>query len=195
VQVDAVLGLLERTLPRRHRDAAARLADLAELTVVAAGYARRRDLLADLALDRPDVVGEVEPGGLDEEWLTLSTIHSAKGGEWDVVHLIHAADGNLPSDLAARSSAELDEERRLAYVAVTRARETLHVTYPTRYPSGHGPRSDRECSAQLSRFLEPLRPLFTCATSVAVDDLGATAALTEDGALHDAVDRHLAGLW
>lgn len=194
VQVDAVLGLLERTLPRRYRNGASRLADLAELAVVAAGYRHRRDLLADLALDPPTSVGEVAPGSLDEEWVTLSTIHSAKGGEWDVVHLVHAADGNLPSDLAARRSEDLDEERRLAYVAVTRARRHLHVTYPTRYPSGHGPRSDRSASAQVSRFLEPLRDLFDCgATQRATTPT--TAGPQADGALQDAVDRQLAALW
>lgn len=194
VQVDAVLGLLERTLPRQYRNGAARLADLAELAAVAAGYRHRRDLLADLALDPPSSVGEVVPGSVDEEWLTLSTIHSAKGGEWDVVHLLHAADGNLPSDLAARRSEDLDEERRLAYVAVTRARRHLHVTYPTRFPSGHGPRSDRSASAAVSRFLEPLQDLFvTDATPRTTTQTG--AALVEDGALRDAVDRQLASLW
>lgn len=200
VQVDAVLGLLERTLPRRYRNGAARLADLAELAAVAAGYRRRCDLLADLALDPPSAVGEVAPGSLDEEWLTLSTIHSAKGGEWDVVHLVHAADGNLPSDLAARRAEDLDEERRLAYVAVTRARRRLHVTYPTRYPSGHGPRSDRTATARVSRFLEPLRDLFACdstpRTATVHGPHGSDAtSLHADGALQDAVDRQLAALW
>lgn len=197
VQVDAVLGLLERTLPRRHRNGAARLADLAELAAVAAGYTRRRDLLADLALDRPGVVGEVAPGGLDEEWLTLSTIHSSKGGEWDVVHLIHAVDGNLPSDLAARSTSEMEEERRLAYVAVTRARRELHVSYPTRYPTAHRPRSDRSAAAQVSRFLAPLRDLFTSAASPrsTATETGMLRPHGVDGALRDAVDRQLAELW
>ncbi len=194
VQVDAVLGLLERTLPRRYRNGAARLADLAEVAAVAAGYRHRRDLLADLALDPPTSTGEMAPGSVDEEWLTLSTIHSAKGGEWDVVHLVHAADGNLPSDLAARRSEDLDEERRLAYVAVTRARRHLHVTYPTRFPSGLGPRSDRSATAVVSRFLAPLEDLFhTDAT--ARTGTATSAALTEDGALRDAVDRQLAKLW
>ena len=194
VQVDAALGLLERTLPRRHRDGAARLAHLAEVAALAAGYRRRRDLLVDLALDPPTSAGEVTPGDVDEEWLTLSTIHSAKGGEWDVVHLVHAADGNLPSDLAARRSEDLDEERRLAYVAVTRARRHLHVTYPTRFPSGLGPRSDRSATATVSRFLAPLQELFhTDSTARSVSRTG--EALREDGALQDAVDRELADLW
>lgn len=194
VQVDAALELLERTLPRRHRDAPSRLAHLAELAVVAAGYTRRRDLLADLALDPPDVAGDVAPGNVDEEWLTLSTIHSAKGGEWDVVHLLHAADGNLPSDLAARRSEDMEEERRLAYVAVTRARRRLHVTYPTRFPTSHGPRSDRDAAAKVSRFLDPLADLFERgATPRGSSEDG--AALLRDGALRDAVDRQLADLW
>jgi DNA helicase-2/ATP-dependent DNA helicase PcrA len=196
IQIDAVLGLLEHTLPRRHRDAADRVADLAELAAAAAGYTHRRDLLADLALDRPNVSGAVDPGNVDEEWLTLSTIHSAKGGEWDVVHLIHAADGNIPSDLAARRSQDMDEERRLTYVAVTRARRELHVTYPTRYPAGHGPRDARDAHAQVSRFLGPIDHLFTTGVSRAATTPDAPCGpVAQDGPLVDAVDRELAGLW
>lgn len=197
VQVDAALSLLERTLPRRHRDAAARMRDLASLAAVAAGYHRRHDLLADLAIDPPGVAGDVAAGGIDEEWLTLSTIHSAKGGEWDVVHLVHAADGNLPSDLAARSSTEMDEERRLTYVAVTRARAELHVTYPVRYASGHGPRDARNATAQASRFLTECDDLLDHRTSAGVDAAAAIPAtvLAADGVLVDSVDRTLASLW
>ena len=65
--------------------------------------------------------------------MVLSTIHSAKGGEWDVVHVIHAADGMIPSDMSTGDDDEIEEERRLLYVALTRARDALHVTYPQRY--------------------------------------------------------------
>ena len=70
---------------------------------------------------------------LDEDYLVLSTIHSAKGLEWDAVYVIHAADGNIPSDMATGDAEQIDEERRLFYVALTRAKDHLYVCYPLRY--------------------------------------------------------------
>ena len=84
----------------------------------------------------------------------LSTIHSAKGLEWDAVYVIHAADGNIPSDMATKDSAEIEEERRLFYVALTRAKNFLYVCCPLRYY--HSPRpgaSDSHGYAQRTRFL------------------------------------------
>jgi DNA helicase II / ATP-dependent DNA helicase PcrA len=83
----------------------------------------------------------------------LSTIHSAKGLEWDVVHLIHASDGNLPSDMALSNREGLDEERRLFYVGLTRARRELHIYVPIRY--FHRPRGIDDASGlgKTSRFL------------------------------------------
>jgi len=77
--------------------------------------------------------------GLDEDYLVLSTIHSAKGLEWEDVHLIHASDGNIPSDMALTTSEGLEEERRLFYVALTRPRHSLSVYVPLRYY--HRPRA------------------------------------------------------
>ena len=85
----------------------------------------------------------------------LSTIHSAKGGEWDVVHVIHAADGMIPSDMASGDPDELEEERRLLYVALTRARDVLHVYFPLRYHRSNRGLEDRHWYAQLTRFLPP----------------------------------------
>ena len=65
---------------------------------------------------------------LDDDYLVLSTIHSAKGLEWDAVYVIHAADGNIPSDMATKDSASIEEERRLFYVALTRAKNWLYVS-------------------------------------------------------------------
>src|SRR5439155_566257 len=101
------------------------------------------------------------PPLLDEDYLILSTIHSAKGLEWDVVHVIHAADGMIPSDMATGNAQEIEEERRLLYVAMTRARDALHLYFPLRYY--HRPRGleDGHSYAQLSRFLTPeVRSLF-----------------------------------
>ena len=83
----------------------------------------------------------------------LSTIHSAKGLEWDVVYLIHAADGCLPSDMSTGSDEEIDEELRIAYVAMTRARDFLYVLWPQRYYLRPFGLSDRHNYAQCSRFL------------------------------------------
>ncbi|MCE5203355.1 MAG: ATP-binding domain-containing protein, partial [Actinomycetia bacterium] len=89
------------------------------------------------------------------------TMHSAKGLEFDCVYIIHAADGNIPSDMATGSTEEIEEERRLFYVACTRAKEYLYVTHPLRYyVSGHGT-SDRYGYALRTRFIpEEVRPLF-----------------------------------
>jgi len=92
---------------------------------------------------------------LDEDYLILSTIHSAKGLEWDVVHVIHASDGNIPSDMATGDDEELEEERRLLYVALTRARNALTVSYPQRYYRRQKPRDDVHMYGLVSRFLDP----------------------------------------
>ena len=90
---------------------------------------------------------------LDEDWLTLSTIHSAKGGEWDVVHVIHSSDGMIPSDMSTGSPEEVDEERRLFYVALTRAKDRLNVYFPLRYYHKKWSSGDRHTYAQITRFL------------------------------------------
>ena len=95
------------------------------------GTRRGGRFLAELTLDPPSSTGDLAgPPLLDEDWLVLSTIHSAKGLEWDVVHVIHAADGMIPSDMATGDDDEIEEERRLLYVALTRARDALHVYRP-----------------------------------------------------------------
>ena len=85
--------------------------------------------------------------------MVLSTIHSAKGCEWDAVYVIHAADGNIPSDMATGTDEEIEEERRLFYVALTRARDFLEVTFPLKYYQKKRALSDRHTFAQLTRFL------------------------------------------
>jgi DNA helicase II / ATP-dependent DNA helicase PcrA len=119
---------LEPFITRRYANAPQRLEDLTLLAEQAAGTETLEQFASELVLDQPrsssDLAG---PPLLDEDYLVLSTIHSAKGLEWDAVHLIHASDGNIPSDMALASGDGLDEERRLLYVALTRARRTLHV--------------------------------------------------------------------
>jgi DNA helicase-2/ATP-dependent DNA helicase PcrA len=107
---------------------------------------------ADQALEPPASTGNLAgPPMVDEDWLVLSTVHSAKGLEFDAVHVIHAADGNFPSDMALGSPEGLEEERRLFYVAITRARRNLSIYVPLRYH--HHQIRDDHSWAQPSRFL------------------------------------------
>jgi DNA helicase-2/ATP-dependent DNA helicase PcrA len=147
---------LEPIIERHHANADARIADLDALCIAAASAPSLERFLTELVLDPPSSTGELAgPPHLDDDWLTLSTIHSAKGGEWDAVHVIHLADGSLPSDMATGNDEEIEEERRLLYVAMTRARDRLWCYVPLRYHVGLGRAwwSDRHSYAQRSRFL------------------------------------------
>ncbi len=154
-QLERVRRFLDPLLRRRYDDAEPRLRDLEQLEQVAAGFGSRGAFLADLAIDPPSSTADLAGAPLlDEDYLVLSTIHSAKGGEWDVVHVIHASDGNIPSDMSTGSPEQIDEERRLFYVALTRARHALHVYLPLRYHRRNRGLEDRHMHAQRSRFLD-----------------------------------------
>ena len=125
---------LDSKVERRHRNGEARAADLDRLEQAAGAAPSLERFLTELTLDPPSSTGELAgPPHLDDDFLTLSTIHSAKGAEWDVVHLIHLADGCFPSDLATGHPEEVEEERRLLHVAMTRARDDLWLHVPLRY--------------------------------------------------------------
>jgi DNA helicase-2/ATP-dependent DNA helicase PcrA len=145
----------EPHLERLHDDARMRLADLSQLARMANGSRNRLQFLTDLTLDPPAATSdESGPGALDEDYLILSTIHSAKGMEWQSVHLLHAVDGCIPSDMATGSTALIEEERRLLYVALTRARQHLHVLVPQRfYVSQQTSGGDRHVYGSLTRFM------------------------------------------
>jgi DNA helicase II / ATP-dependent DNA helicase PcrA len=146
IQIERIRKFYDTLLKKTYDNPAARVRDLISLEQIASGYRSRRKFLVDLQLDPPTSTSDLAgPPAKDEDYLILSTIHSAKGCEWDVVYLIHATDGFLPSDMAAGSIDELEEERRLAYVALTRARDFLYVSRPLRYyhrwyglTNGHG---------------------------------------------------------
>ena len=130
--------------------------DLENLEQIASGYRSRQRFLTDLTLDPPTSTSDLAgPPLKDEDWLVLSTIHSAKGCEWDVVFVIHAADGCLPSDMSTGSDEEIQEELRLTYVAMTRARDFLYVTWPYRYYHRWRKYDDYHSYAQLCRFFSP----------------------------------------
>ncbi len=153
-QVHAVRSVYGPLLERRYENVQARLRDLEQIEALAARAQSRSQFLAELVLDPPAYTQELSgPPLLDEDYLILSTMHSAKGLEFDVVYVIHAADGNIPSDMATGSAAEIEEERRLFYVACTRAREQLYVTHPLRYYTQPWAKADTHGYAQRSRFL------------------------------------------
>ena len=154
VQIERIRSFYAPLLERNHENPKARIADIDHLAQLAVGVTSTSEFLADLVLDPPMSTGDLAgPPVLDEDWLVLSTIHSAKGLEWDVVYLIHAADGCLPSDMATGSREEIDEEVRLTYVATTRARDFLYVLWPMRYFHKPALVSDNHSYAQRSRFL------------------------------------------
>ncbi|MFN2608287.1 MAG: ATP-dependent helicase [Acidimicrobiales bacterium] len=153
-QVARLRRWLGPVVERCYDAAPARLTDLDHLEAVAAAAPSRQRVVADLTLDPPSSTSDLAgPPLLDEDWLVLSTVHSAKGGEWDVVHVIHASDGMFPSDMATGDADGVEEERRLLYVAVTRARHSLEVYAPLRYHHGRRPDTDAHSWAQPSRFL------------------------------------------
>jgi DNA helicase II / ATP-dependent DNA helicase PcrA len=167
----------EPHLDRLHEDdAAMRQADLLQLEQIAAGYPSRANFLTDLTLDPPDATSD-QAGVpvLDEDYLVLSTIHSAKGQEWKSVFVLNAVDGCIPSDLGTGSTADLEEERRLLYVAMTRAKDSLHLITPHRFfTHGQTWNGDRHVYASRTRFIpDSLLPLFESVTwPIATDELG-----------------------
>jgi DNA helicase-2/ATP-dependent DNA helicase PcrA len=129
-----VVAWYQPHLERLHDDARVRLADLAQLTQIAAGHASRERFVTELTLDPPEASSaQAGPPHRDEDYLVLSTIHSAKGQEWNSVHVLSVVDGCMPSDMATGSAAEIEEERRLLYVAMTRARDELSLWVPQRF--------------------------------------------------------------
>jgi DNA helicase-2/ATP-dependent DNA helicase PcrA len=195
-QIERLRAFLEPVVARRYEAPGARLRDLDQLELLATTYETRGRFLSELTLDPPSSTGDLAGVPLlDEDYLVLSTIHSAKGLEWDVVHVIHAADGMIPSDLATGDDDEIEEERRLLYVAMTRARDGLQVTFPMRYYRRPRGLEDPHTYAQLSRFLEPAS-VRTCFEAMApLADVGASGAETLDLTGTADVDAFLAGLW
>jgi len=154
-EIDLVRRWYEPHLTRMHDDAALRHADVLQLTQIAATYPSRERFLTELTLDPPEAASDrAGDPVLDEDYLILSTIHSAKGQEWKSVFILNAVDGCLPSDLATGTAAEIEEERRLLYVAMTRAKDNLDIIVPQRF-FVHGQRTngDRHLYAARTRFI------------------------------------------
>ncbi len=147
-----------------------------QLQQIASTYPSRERFLTELTLDPPSATSaQADSPGLDDDYLVLSTIHSAKGQEWKTVHVLNVIDGCIPSDMSTGTSEEIEEERRLLYVAMTRAKDHLHLMLPQRFyvhqQTAHG---DRHVYASRSRFIPNAITRFfeSCAWPTAAPDLG-----------------------
>jgi DNA helicase II / ATP-dependent DNA helicase PcrA len=193
-KIDRIRRFYDHVLEERYGDTGQRASDIEHLEQIAARYQSCRQFLSDLVLDPPVSTGDLagQPT-IDEDWLVLSTIHSAKGLEWDAVYLIHAADGNLPSDMATGSDVEIEEELRLAYVAMTRARDFLYVLWPLRYYHKSAGISDKHSYAQCSRFFTP--DVVRAMDQVTSEAATRADSTQPDGELRREIARHILDMW
>ncbi len=202
-------------LQRLHTDTATvRQLDLDQLQHLAAGFASRERFLTDLTLDPPEATSDQSgPPHQDEDYLILSTIHAAKGQEWDAVTVLNVVDGCMPADLATGSAAAVAEERRLLYVAMTRARQHLALMVPLRFHvSQQHHAGDRHLYGGLSRFIPPAvaalfervgpgHPNTLASPGPALPAAALQAAATDvlpwpgDGALGTGIGRQLRAIW
>ncbi|NJD31686.1 MAG: ATP-dependent helicase [Gammaproteobacteria bacterium] len=154
-QVTRVRAWYEPQLERLYEAAPVRRGDLEQLERLAVQYPTRESFVTELTLDPPQASGDLSGDPLlDEDYLVLSTVHSAKGQEWESVHVLNVTDGSFPSEFATGRPELIDEERRLLYVAMTRARQELHLLAPVRfYVTQQAPAGDRYVHGARSRFL------------------------------------------
>ncbi len=154
-EIERVRAWFTPHLEEKYPDAVVRAGDLDQLVRIAGQYASRERFLTELTLDPPDATSDHAGAPLlDEDYLILSTIHSAKGQEWTSVYVLNVVDGCIPSDMATGSADEIEEERRLLYVAMTRAKDALHLLMPQRFFVHQQQKSgDRHVFASRSRFI------------------------------------------
>jgi len=152
-QLDNVQQVYLPLLEKKYDNFQPRRNDIEHVIGLASAYRSRSRFLVEITLDPPGSTSDFAGApSREEDYLVLSTIHSAKGCEWDVVYLIHAADGCLPSDMSTGDDESVEEELRLAYVAMTRAKDQLYVTWPMRFYSRPQGFSDAHVYGQRSRF-------------------------------------------
>jgi DNA helicase-2/ATP-dependent DNA helicase PcrA len=166
-------------LERLHDDAAIRQLDIDQLARLASGHASRERFLAELTLDPPEATSdEAGTPELDDDWLVLSTVHAAKGQEWTAVYVLNVVDGCMPADMATGSTEQIEEERRLLYVAMTRARRHLALLVPQRFHVTQQRRlASRHLYGSISRFVPPpVQDLFDWTKVAAPDESGSAQA-------------------
>jgi len=194
-QVGRVREWLEPLLEAKYDALEARAGDLVQLERIAQQYATRERFLTELALDPPRASGDLSGAPhLDEDYLVLSTVHSAKGQEWDAVYVLNVADGNFPSEFATGRAELLEEERRLLYVAMTRAKSELHLLAPLRYyVAQQARRGDAHVYGATSRFLT--RAVMRCLEARTWPEAESAPALRAADAAPIDVAGRLRALW
>jgi DNA helicase-2/ATP-dependent DNA helicase PcrA len=172
VQAELLRDAIRPLIEARYPDGLVRMTDLEQLVAAARESRGLGHFTSELALDPPQSSADLAgPPHLDEDYLVLSTIHSAKGLEWDAVHVLALYDGNFPACMSAGTSENIAEERRLLYVAMTRARRRLHLYVPVRYYHRPAGIDDAHGYGKPSRFLtREVRA--TCDVVRAVEELG-----------------------
>ena len=193
-QLQRVREWYEPQLERLYASAQVRAGDLEQMERVAMSFQDRQTFLAEMALDPPQATGDLAGAPyLDEDFLILSTVHSAKGQEWDAVHILNVADGNFPSEYSTGKAELIEEERRLLYVAMTRAKTDLHLISPLKYYVTQQSRmGDRHVYGAKSRFLTPAVTACLEATTWGEDYRGEAQAA---GKSRVDVASRLRGMW
>jgi DNA helicase-2/ATP-dependent DNA helicase PcrA len=193
-QVQRVREWYAPVLERKYDAAEVRAADLVQLEKIAIHYERRETFLTELALDPPSATGDLAGAPLlDEDYLVLSTVHSAKGQEWEAVYLLNVSEGNFPNEYAAGKPEQIDEERRLLYVAMTRAKTSLDLISPLKYYVTQQSRmGDRHVYGAKSRFLT--KEVLRCLEDVSWSAEGGAGSLRPMGPSVDVAAR-LRELW
>jgi DNA helicase-2/ATP-dependent DNA helicase PcrA len=181
-------------LERLYDSAQVRAGDLLQLERIAQNFENRSMFLTEMALDPPAATGDLsgEPY-LDEDYLVLSTVHSAKGQEWEAVHILNVADGNFPSEFSTGRAELVEEERRLLYVAMTRAKSDLHLIAPLKYyVTSQSRMGDKHVYGAKSRFM-------TAAVMACMEPVAFGSAFPEetpsDGTRAVDVAARLRGMW
>jgi DNA helicase-2/ATP-dependent DNA helicase PcrA len=157
-------------LERLYAEAQVRAGDLEQMEKISLQFESRERFLTELALDPPSATGDHAGAPyLDEDYLILSTVHSAKGQEWDAVYVLNVTDGNFPNEFSTGRAEQIEEERRLLYVAMTRAKTSLDLLAPVKYFVTQQSRmGDRHVYGARSRFLTP--GVMACFESLAWSD-------------------------
>ena len=182
-------------LERLYEEAQVRAGDLEQLDRISERSATREQFLTELALDPPAATGDLSGAPLvDEDYLVLSTVHSAKGQEWDAVYVLNVADGSFPSEFAAGRAELIEEERRLLYVAITRAKTSLDLMAPVKYYVTQQSRmGDRHVYGAKSRFLTD--EVMACLQSMAWSDETTTRQRRSAGTNTVDVAAKLRSMW
>jgi DNA helicase-2/ATP-dependent DNA helicase PcrA len=182
-------------LERLYDAAQVRAGDLLQIERIAQNFEGRQSFLTEMALDPPSATGDFsgEPY-LDEDYLVLSTVHSAKGQEWEAVHILNVADGSFPSEFSTGRPELIEEERRLLYVAMTRAKSELHLIAPLKYYVASQSRmGDRHVYGAKSRFMT--RAVLACMEAEVFGDSSPNEAAIAAASSGVDIAARLRGMW